>query len=105
VHNGFACGAALDNRRIPPEVVDIAREIASYLLNHPEAKDTAEGILKWWMPTRLRGWRQEEVNDAISLLEHRHLVERCQASSFVTLWGLNQGVHDRIAERLHNDFT
>lgn len=28
----------------------VARQLARYLAEHPEAKDTIEGILRWWLP-------------------------------------------------------
>lgn len=28
---------------------DVQREILSYLMRHPEAKDTLEGITQWWL--------------------------------------------------------
>jgi DNA-binding transcriptional ArsR family regulator len=50
---------------------ETARAILRYLVKHPEAKDTAEGIAQWWV----EGERSERVN-----------VERAVS------WLLSQGV-------------
>lgn len=30
----------------------VTRDILHYLLEHPDAKDTRDGILRWWIPQR-----------------------------------------------------
>ncbi len=41
---------ASDVRR--PDKDEIAREILAYLADHPEAQDTLEGIIQWWLLER-----------------------------------------------------
>lgn len=31
------------------EIISVAQSIIEYLKNNPDAKDTAEGIAKWWV--------------------------------------------------------
>lgn len=31
-------------------VTAVATEILQYLVEHPQARDTVEGVLKWWLP-------------------------------------------------------
>lgn len=33
----------------PDEVIALAREIESYLTEHPSASDSVEGIARWWL--------------------------------------------------------
>jgi hypothetical protein len=40
----------------------IAERIMSYLMRHPESKDTLEGIAEWWLEKQ----RIEETVDAVS---------------------------------------
>jgi hypothetical protein len=44
----------------------IAREILGYLENHPEAKDTLEGIAEWWLSHRRH--ERRAVERAVALL-------------------------------------
>src|SRR5262245_46074638 len=44
----------------------IAREILGYLATHPEAKDTLDGIVEWWLPHRRR--ERSAVERAVALL-------------------------------------
>lgn len=48
------------------EVVEIARQIERYLVLHPQAADSAEGILRWWL-TRQR--YEESVGKVLQALE------------------------------------
>ena len=49
-----------------------AREILRYLVRHPEAKDTLEGIAQWWLGGETR--RRVTVERALSLLLARGLI-------------------------------
>jgi hypothetical protein len=55
--------------------VPVEVEILSYLAQHPEAKDTSEGIAEWWMSGR-RGIRPTatEIRAALENLRARGLV-------------------------------
>ena len=46
----------------------LTREILTYCVEHPDAKDTVEGILTWWFPAGAARWRVEEVKTALRLL-------------------------------------
>ena len=52
----------------------IVVEILRYLLGHPEAKDTAAGIGKWWKEADAPEWSPEEVEGALQWLVFRHWV-------------------------------
>jgi hypothetical protein len=53
----------------------IAREILGYLDSHPEAKDTLDGIVQWWLPHRRSDG--PAVERAVSLLlSHGAILER-----------------------------
>lgn len=52
----------------------IAREILGYLENHPEAKDTLDGIAEWWLPHRRH--ERSAVERAVALLlSHGAIIE------------------------------
>jgi hypothetical protein len=56
-------------------VLEIARQIESYLTSHPNAADTIEGIAMWWLP----GKRIEEsslfVQQALDYLDSKSIVK------------------------------
>lgn len=59
-----------------------AREILSYLVEHPDAKDTIEGIMKWWLSKGDTEREKDEVQEAIDfLVARRWLVMREIADS------------------------
>jgi hypothetical protein len=54
----------------------LAREIAFYLEEHPDAVDTADGILRWWLSRRRIDATAEHVERALDLLIADGIVER-----------------------------
>jgi hypothetical protein len=65
------------------------REILQYLIDNPEAKDTLQGILRWWLPNEVdRG--EAEVQEALDgLVANGWLTQRRMTPSR-TLYGLNK---------------
>jgi hypothetical protein len=60
--------AALDDQQ------ELAGEILGYLEKHPEAKDTAEGIARWWLQRREGFPPVDAVERAITSLLSRGLI-------------------------------
>jgi hypothetical protein len=46
----------------------VAAEILQYLVAHPQARDTVEGVLKWWLPIHPVQRTKAVVQEALSLL-------------------------------------
>jgi hypothetical protein len=46
----------------------LTRAILKYCVEHPDAKDTVDGILRWWFPAGEGHWRVDEVNSALTAL-------------------------------------
>jgi hypothetical protein len=44
------------------------RHILEYLIAHPDAKDSLEVILQWWLPGDLGAWEEGEVWEALDAL-------------------------------------
>jgi hypothetical protein len=60
----------------PDTVGSIAREIVRYLVCHPEAKDTLDGIVQWWLRQEGRAHWRRDVKRALALLcSHGLLLE------------------------------
>ncbi len=67
----------------------VAREILQYLIEHPNGKDTMEGILKYWLP-KVRMGREEELKEAISFLVSKGWMIEKKISHFEKVYGLNK---------------
>jgi hypothetical protein len=47
---------------------DIARQILGYVTRHPDAQDTLEGILKWWLMEQQIIYHKNVVQSAVDQL-------------------------------------
>ncbi len=53
---------------------EVVREILRYLVKHPAAKDTLEGIARWWLDRQQVERSVEEVVQSVRLLLSRGLI-------------------------------
>lgn len=51
-----------------PDKTRIAHEILAYLVEHPEAQDTLEGIVQWWLLERKIKYQEILVKEALTKL-------------------------------------
>jgi hypothetical protein len=51
-----------------PSVMEIARAILDYLKRNPEAQDTLEGIVQWWLPEQQNKPRTAIIKEALDKL-------------------------------------
>ena len=72
----------------------VIREILEYLLNHPDAIDTMEGIMKWWLSEHVASTGRENVKEALDALVSTGWVTE-RSSTLPTLYGLRK---DRQSE-------
>jgi len=68
------------------DLESVASEILRYLQRRPEATDTMDGIVQWWLPRIRLEEAAETVQHALELLERRGLVERVPMSPQLTLY-------------------
>mgnify|MGYP001432792198 CR=1 FL=1 len=54
----------------------LSGEILRYLRAHPQAADTVDGIVEWWLPRQRHAEAVERVQQALDELVARCLVER-----------------------------
>jgi hypothetical protein len=64
--------------------------ILKYMIEHPEAKDSVEGIEAWWRPER-EEWPAAVVRDVLASLEARNWVVVREVASGAHLYGANPG--------------
>lgn len=68
----------------------VIRHILQYLIDHPDAKDTLQGILQWWLPANMVGWEEEDVREALDELLAKGWITQRRLISSEMLYGLNK---------------
>jgi hypothetical protein len=68
----------------------VIRYILHYLIAHPDAKDTIQGILHWWLPGGIVAWEEAAVQDALNVLVARGWLTQRQTSPSRTLYGMDK---------------
>jgi hypothetical protein len=72
----------------------IIQGILQYLVEHPDAKDTSEGIYKWWLPDG-HGWGREEIQAVLDLLTSKRWLTKRGTVPSKEFYGMNK---DRLPE-------
>lgn len=72
-------------------VSEIARAILDHLRQNPEAQDTLEGIVQWWLPAQNVKSRTANIKDALDELVTAGLIAKCS------------GKDAQVSYRLTND--
>ncbi|OPX92861.1 MAG: hypothetical protein A4E58_03208 [Syntrophorhabdus sp. PtaB.Bin006] len=62
------------NTPVIKEKVQIAHDILIYLSKHPDAQDTLEGIVEWWLLEQVITHHMAAVKEALAELVDRELV-------------------------------
>jgi hypothetical protein len=79
----------------------IEYEILAYLVEHPEARDTLEGIAAWWLLEQEIKFQLTQVRETLAELVARGLVcEKIGRDSRIH-YSLNQGKYEEI-QKLFN---
>lgn len=68
----------------------VIEQILRYLIKNPEAKDTVQGIVRWWLPKDPVERRQDEVQKVLEFLVARSWVTQRETATSQRLYGLNE---------------
>lgn len=79
-------GDALLTTSNDTRVEQIAAAIESYLSINPSAADSATGIAQWWLPSVGVEGALDEVEQALALLQVRHVMEGVQVGERQRFW-------------------
>jgi hypothetical protein len=80
----------------------VQRAILKYLIERPLAKDTAEGIVQWWLPDFLPSPPEIAVQRALDALVQQGWVVVTKKSPTMTLYGLKESRREEILEFLND---
>lgn len=72
--------------RDEPPAADVAGELLEYLHARPNAADTLEGIMNWWLPRQRYETEQRRVEQALEQLVARGLVAKNRLSDGTVLY-------------------
>ena len=76
----------------------IGNEILAYLVDHPNARDTLEGIVEWWLLERQIKFQTARVKEALSDLVTRGLILEKKGSNSQIHYRINQSMLNEIQE-------
>lgn len=79
---------------------DTAREILRYLVSHPNAEDTLEGIARWWLDRGRIERTVDEVGESLELLLARGLIQERRERSKLACYRMNSERRGEIARFL-----
>jgi len=57
-------------------IADIGRQIQGYLATHPNAADSVEGVLRWWMGRQCYEESANRVQQALDYLVEEGVIEK-----------------------------
>lgn len=74
----------------------ICQEILSYLAEHPDAKDTIEGIVEWWLLEQKIKHQINVVKDALAELVDKGLIMERKNENAHTHYEINQQKYQKV---------
>lgn len=70
--------------------LEIARAVLRYLQEHPDAKDTLQGIAQWWILRECAERKLSEVEEGVSVLLAKGLIVEMRGEGLPSYFGLNK---------------
>ena len=68
----------------------VTKEILRYLIEHPDAKDTTEGIARWWISPHHDEWTRDVIQRAVDELVARGWLIRRETTPSHVVYGLDK---------------
>jgi hypothetical protein len=68
----------------------VIRGVLRYLISNPDAKDTTEGIRRWWLPEAYRERRRGELSEILQFLVSKNWLTVRMTPQKEKLYGLNK---------------
>ncbi|HEY7181704.1 MAG TPA: hypothetical protein VIC84_09815 [Blastocatellia bacterium] len=84
---------------------DIARQILAYLTEHPQARDTLEGIMHWWLLEQQIKYWTPQVQEALTELTAQGWLRESKGRDGRILYRVNRRKARRIQSMLERGET
>lgn len=81
------------NRNVESQV---AYGVLSYLAEHPDAQDTLEGIMEWWLLEQRIKQETQRIEEALDELVTKGLILERKSKSSQTYYRINRGKYKEI---------
>ena len=65
---------------------DLVKAILEYLVNHPQAADSVEGVTRWWLAHNGSAPASSDVESALATLVERGLLRRVELPDGTVLY-------------------
>lgn len=82
--------------------VDVAHQILAYLHANPDAQDTLEGIIEWWLLDQNIKRQSERVRQALAQLTARGLIVARMGTDSRVHYGIDRSKRDEIEALLEH---
>lgn len=83
----------------------VAFDILAYLADHPDAQDTLDGIVEWWLLERKIGRQIASVKESLTWLVKEELVLASQGKDARTNYRINKHKIGEIQALVKNHFA
>ena len=80
----------------------VIQAVLHYLIKNPDAKDTIEGVRRWWLPEGYREQRQEELEETLDFLASKNWLTIRMTSQQKKIYGLNKDFLEQIKNYLND---
>ncbi len=80
----------------PNEQNELERKLLRYLVDHPEARDTLEGIAKWWLLEQEIREEKTKVQEALAGLVAKGFVVEERMEDGRRVFGMNEERREAI---------
>ncbi len=89
------CVPTSETTPLPKHQRRVLRQILTYVLAHPNAKDTLEGIHKWWGLEGRAEFKRDRIQKALKFLMSRGWVTEREVTPTPRIYGVNK---EQLAE-------
>ncbi|OPY69803.1 MAG: hypothetical protein A4E57_00937 [Syntrophorhabdaceae bacterium PtaU1.Bin034] len=85
-------------------VQSLARKILLYLIDHPDAEDSLEGIVGWWLLEQEIRTQENRVREAVRMLKDRNLIIESSGRGAEVRYRANWDRKEKIMVLLDDSF-
>jgi hypothetical protein len=76
----------------------LGNKILAYLVDHPKAQDTLEGIVEWWLLEQKITYETARVQEALAELVAKKMILEKKGPDSKTHYRINQKKYEEIKE-------